>query len=201
MDLGALSRLISAVRTIAPEPRILLFGSSSLLASFPSDPPEAIGVELTLDADFFLDPDDAACRAQLTERLGRNQDYHQSTGQYGDFVDLRLSESFPEGWRDRLVPMPGFNQVWALHPVDMAVTKIAATARSRLGRRLGKNSPERGMKDINTIVALLQAGRLDHAALTARLQGMDYEPALIVECWQVMEEIIAAVKRTPPRPA
>lgn len=193
MDLGALSRLISAVREIVPGHRILLFGSSSLLASFPSDPPDAIGVELTLDADLFLDPDDAACRAQLTEMLGRNQDYHQSTGHYGDFVDLRLSESFPLGWRDRLVAMPGFEQVWALHPVDMAVTKIAATARSRLWRRLGKNSAERGMKDINTIVALLKAGRLDHATLTSRLNGMDYEPALIVECWQMLEEITALV--------
>ncbi len=193
MDLGALSRLISAVREIVPGHRILLFGSSSLLASFPSDPPDAIGVELTLDADLFLDPDDAAWRAQLTEMLGRNQDYHQSTGHYGDFVDLRLSESFPLGWRDRLVAMPGFEQVWALHPVDMAVTKIAATARSRLWRRRGKNSAERGMKDINTILALLKAGRLDHATLTSRLHGMDYEPALIVECWQVMEEMTALV--------
>jgi len=122
-----------------------------------------------------------AFRVQLTEMLGRNQEYHQSTGgHYGDFVDLRPSESFPEGWRDRLVPMPGFDQVWALHPVDMAATKIAATARSRLWRRLGKSSKERGMKDINTIIALLKAGRLDHAALTSRLHGMDYEPALIV---------------------
>lgn len=49
------------------------------------------------------------------------------------------------------------------------------------------------MKDIDTIVALLKAGRLDHATLTSRLHGMDYEPALIVECWQVMEEITALV--------
>lgn len=177
------------MRQIVPGQRILLFGSSSLLASFPSESPAEIGVELTLDADFFLDPDDVVSRTQLTEMLGMNQDYHQTTGHYGDFVDLRLSESFPEGWRDRLVAMPGFDQVWALHPVDMAVTKVAATARSRLWRRLGKSNTDRGMKDINTIVALLKAGRLDADALTLRLQGMDYEPALIVECWKVMEEI------------
>ena len=165
----------------------------SRLSVTPDDDPRVIGVAVTQDADFFIEPDDAALRETLEATFGEDNAFHRTTGYFGDFVDLRLSESFPEGWRDRLVAMPGFDQVWALHPVDMAVTKIAATARSRLWRRLGKSSTERGMKDINTIVALLKAGRLDHAALTSRLHGMDYEPALIVECWQVMEEITARV--------
>ena len=151
-------------------------------------------MELTLDADFFLDPDDEAFRTRLRELFGRNRDYHVATGHYGDFVDLRLSDSFPEGWRNRLVPMPGFDNVFALHPVDMAVTKVAPTARSRLWRRLGKGGVDRGMKDINTIVALLNAGRIEREVLISRLQGMDYEPALIVECSRVMEEILATVE-------
>ncbi|WP_461785775.1 hypothetical protein [Prosthecobacter sp.] len=181
------------MRKKTPQQRILLFGSSSLLAAFPNDPPAEIGVEVTLDADFFLDPDDEAAREELTEVLGKNRDYHNATGHYGDFVDLRLSESFPEGWRERLVPMPGFENVFALEPVDMAVTKAAATARSRLWRRLGKGGVERGMKDINTIVALLKGGRMSLDTLKKRLDGMDYEPSLIVECSQVMREIEALV--------
>lgn len=90
--------------------------------------------------------------------------------------------------------MTGFDNVFALHPVDMAVTKVAATARSRLWRRLGKGGVDRGMKDINTIVALLKAGRLDRDALTSRLRTMDYEPALIVECSNVMNEILVMAK-------
>jgi len=146
-----------------------------------------------LDADFFLDPDDEAAREELTEVLGKNRDYHNATSHYGDFVDLRLSESFPEGWREWLVPMPGFENVFALEPVDMVVTKVAATARSRLWRRLGKGGVERGMKDINTIVALLKGGRMSLDTLKKRLDGMDYEPSLIVECSQVMREIEALV--------
>lgn len=193
MDLSTLTILISEVRKKAFQQRILLFGSSSLLASFPNDPPAEIGVEVTLDADFFLDPDDEATREQLHAVLGKNRDFHNATGHYGDFVDLRLSESFPEGWRDRLVPMPGFDNVFALEPVDMAVTKVAATARSRLWRRLGKGGAERGMKDINTIVALLKSGRIELGVLQKRLHAMDYNPALIVECSQVMREIEALV--------
>lgn len=193
MDVRTLAGLIDEIRLRVPQQRLLLFGSSSLLASFPEEPPSEIGVELTLDADFFLDPDDETSRVVLSESLGRNGDYHAATGHYGDFVDLRLSESFPEGWRERLVPVRGFDEVFALDPVDMAVTKIAATARSRLWKRLGRSSTDRGMKDINTLVALLKAGRMERTVLTRRLDGMDYEPALIAECGQVLKEILSAV--------
>ena len=191
MDLRTLTHLIQEVRSRAPQQCILLFGSSSLLASFPNDPPADIGVEVTLDADFFLDPDDESSRQKLNETLGKNRDYHAATGHYGDFVDLRLSESFPEGWRERLVPVRGFENVFALEPVDMAVTKVAATARSRLWRRLGRGGVDRGRKDINTLVALLRGERIRLETLQARLHRMDYDPALTVECSQVLEEIVA----------
>lgn len=195
MDLTALTHLLVSVQTAAQGKRIILFGSSSLFGSFPNDDPHMIGVAVTQDADFFIEPDDASLRETLDEAFGEDQAYHAATGHFGDFVDLRLSNSFPEGWRSRLVPMPGFENIFALEPVDMAVTKVAATARSRLWRRLGKSSTDRGMKDIHTIVALLNAGRLDRAALSYRLQGMDYEPALIVECGRVMDEILATTKQ------
>lgn len=158
MDFSTLNELISEVRRHAANARILIFGSSSLFASFPDISPALIGVETTLDADFFLDPDDETIRNSLSAELGKDHAFHNATGHYGDFVDLRLSESFPEGWRERLVPMQGFDNVFALEPVDMAVTKLAATARSRLWRRLGRGGVERGMKDINTIVACSKAG-------------------------------------------
>jgi hypothetical protein len=126
MELKSLIQLIGEVRRIVPERRILLFGSSSLFASFPGHPPSSIGVETTLDADFFHDPDDATFRATLLDQLGKERDYHLTHGCYGDFVDLRLADAFPQGWRSRLVPMPGFDNVMALHPMDMAVSKVNA---------------------------------------------------------------------------
>lgn len=115
------------------------------------------------------------------------------TGYYGDFVDLRLADNFPSGWRDRLVAMPGFEDVFALDPVDMCVTKIAATANSRLNLRLGRGGVDRGIKDINAIVLLLKSGRVDRASLTRRLDQMDYFPALTVECGRVFTQILALV--------
>jgi len=165
MDFRSLTQLIGEICHRQPEKRILLFGSSSLFASFPEHPPEKIGVETTLDADFFLDPDDEAVRAALLQQLGREQSYHQTHGYYGDFVDLRLADAFPEGWRDRLVPMPGFENVFALSPMVMAVSKVNATARSRLDKRFGRREADRGLKDINTLVALIKAGLLNFSVL------------------------------------
>lgn len=195
MDLESLNSLVRRVRTLAPERRILVFGSSSLFASFPSVPPSRIGVELTLDADFFLDPDDELLRTRLLAQLGRNRAYHAETGYYGDFVDLRLADSFPAGWRERLVPMPGFDNVFALDPVDMAVTKITATASARLSIRFARGGIDRGMKDISVIVALLNNGRLAREAIERRLGSLDCEPALLVECWQIFATITQMVSQ------
>lgn len=124
MDLSALKELIGNIGRLSGSRQLILFGSSSLFASFHSEAPEKIGVETTLDADFFLDPDDDSCRAILIAEFGREQDYHLAHGFYADFVDLRLADAFPKGWRERLVPMPGFTNVVALHPMDMAVSKV-----------------------------------------------------------------------------
>ncbi len=186
-----MTQLIGRVQAIVPEQRIILFGSSSLFASFPADPPARLGVEVTLDADFLLDPDDAGLRARLLESLGKDHEFHDATGYYGDFVDLRVSENFPAGWRERLVPMPGFERVFALDPVDMAVSKIAATAGARLSIRMGRGGVDRGMKDISVVSALLRAGRIDGQAIERRLAAMDYQPAMIVESARVVDEIRA----------
>ena len=194
MEISTLNLLLKSVRDAAPDRKIIIFGSSSLFASFPETDPELIGTAVTLDADFFIDPDDEALREKLDANFGEDHAFHAATGHYGDFVDLRLSESFPEGWRERLVPVRGFENVFALEPVDMAVTKVAATARSRLWRRLGRGGVDRGRKDINTLVALLRGERIRLETLQARLHRMDYDPALTVECSQVMEEIVAELR-------
>ncbi len=189
MEFPALTQLIHAICAAAPGRRIIVFGSSSVLGSFPYDDPEVLGVAITQDADIFLDPDDRELRILLDEQFGEDRVWHMETGHYGDFVDIRVADLFPAGWRERLVRMAGFEDVFALHPLDMAATKVVATASSRLSRRMGGDTPDRGMKDINTIVALLRAGRLDFPTLEARMNSLDLSPALTVECGRVMAEI------------
>ena len=190
MEFGALVELIDRVRSVAHGRRVLIFGSASMFASFHDVSPIQLGVDVTRDADFFLDPDDSSVRAELESVLGEDNEYHLLSGYYGDFIDLRMADAFPQGWKDRLVPMPGFDNVFALEPVDMCVTKIAATANSRLSRRMGRGGVDRGMKDIKTIVLLLKGQLVDRTVLEQRLHDMDYEPAMTVECGNVLREIL-----------
>jgi hypothetical protein len=194
MEFPALKALLTAVCMTAPNRRILLFGSSSLFASFPDADADEIGVAVTLDADLFLEPDDKATREELDAKLGEDNEYHTTLGFYGDFVDLRMAEGFPAGWRERLVPMPGFENVFALHPMDMAVSKVIATASSRIDKRFGRRAADRGMKDINTLVALIQAGKLDLLELARQVRLLDHEPAMTVECGNMMDTVIAMAK-------
>jgi hypothetical protein len=191
MEFAALKQLVSAVCARAFGKRVILFGSSSLFVSFPNADPITIGAAVTIDADFFIEPDDHEIRSSLADELGEDNDYHITHGFYGDFVDIRLAEAFPEGWRERLVPMPGFDNVVALHPMDMAVSKVNATARSRVDRRFGRREADRGLKDINTLVTLIQAGHIDAEELKKQVFRLDHEPALVVECAHVIEEIKA----------
>lgn len=194
MEFSTLNHLLRAVCQKAPSRRILLFGSSSVFASFPDADPGEIGAAVTIDADFFIEPDDQATREALDAELGEDNLYHITHGYYGDFVDLRMAESFPVGWRERLVPMPGFENVFALHPMDMAVSKVVATASSRIQKRFGRRDADRGMKDINTLVTLIRANLLNGEELARQLQKLDHESAMIVECGNVMDTVLSLSK-------
>jgi len=191
MEFEALKNLVAAVCRKAPGKRVILFGSSSLFASFPDADPIEIGAAVTVDADFFIEPDDVAARDDLEAELGEDNSYHLTHGFYADFVDLRLADAFPKGWRERLVPMPGFARVAALHPMDMAVSKVNATAHSRVDRRMGRRESDRGLKDINTLVTLIRAGLLDAGELSGQVFQLEHEPAYIAECSRVIKEILA----------
>ena len=189
MDLAALRALISAVRARESQRRIIIFGSSSLLVSLGSATPCELGIETTLDADFLLDPDDDNARRTLDEALGSDSEYDAAHGFHCDFVDARLArDCFPPGWRERLVPVAGFDEVFALGTADAAAAKLLATAFSRLNRRMGRGSADRGTKDIRAVAALLHAGLLDLIELQQRLESVELPPALIIEAELVLDE-------------
>jgi hypothetical protein len=72
MEFQALTQLVSAVCATAKGRRVILFGSSSLFASFPDADPVLIGAAVTIDADFFIEPDDFDVRQTLVADLGED---------------------------------------------------------------------------------------------------------------------------------
>lgn len=181
MNLASLGSIIRAIRGIEPSRRIILFGSSSLLASFPSDSPESLGVEITIDADVFLDPDDAELRRSLLRVMGQSRQYHIDHGFYCDFVDARADVWFPLGWKQRIIPFPGFENVFAMEATDVAAAKLVASAHSRVDFRMGRRKHDRGTKDLETVAALLRLELLAEKEIVERIKGIELESAYVAE--------------------
>lgn len=194
MNLDSLVAIIHAIRDIEPTRRIILFGSSSLLASFPNDSPTSLGVEITIDADVFLDPDDEDVRKSLHRLMGQGRQYHQVNGFYCDFIDARADGWFPRGWKQRLITLEGLHNVFAMRANDVAATKLAATAHSRVDVRMARRMHDRGMKDIETVVALLRAGHLTELEITESIRCIDMAPAYISELAVIFEDVQRLVR-------
>lgn len=193
MDFASLSALVGAIKQIEPNRRIVLFGSSSLLASFPSQPPAAIGVEVTIDADVFLDPDSAEARAALKREMGQGGAYHIENGFYCDFIDASADRWFPPDWKQRVVGFPGQDGVVAMHPLDAASAKLVATAQSRVDKRMGRRPHHRGSKDIDTVAALIRSGQMELAEVMDRCRTIDMEPAYLAELASVEAEVVRRI--------
>lgn len=72
---------------------------------------------------------------------------------------------------------------------DVAAAKLAATAHSRVDVRMARRAHDRGMKDIETVVALLSAARLQDAEIIESIHRIKMEPAYIAELAAVFEDV------------
>jgi hypothetical protein len=179
MNSDRLRRLIAEARSVFSEGRIVVFGSTSLLGTFPEIAEETRLFELTLDSDFISDPwsDDAVLRLQIA--VGKPSDFFKVHGYYADIVRPDAYDQFPPGFQERLVPIPGFDGVFALDVHDMAVAKLWA------GRP----------KDIALLSALLHLEKLDEAVLRKRLWDTPMVEKWIVKTHDVLERSVAEAKR------
>ncbi|MGJ8695666.1 MAG: DUF6036 family nucleotidyltransferase [Verrucomicrobiaceae bacterium] len=104
--------------------RLIIFGSASLLASFPKLGEESGSpIESTFDADIIPFPFEEDLGEMLHEAFGDGRKFHQRFGYHADIIRPKIAENFPQNWEDRLVPLPGVERVYCLDPHDMAATK------------------------------------------------------------------------------
>lgn len=178
MDFQTLIHLATEVTSRAPEATVVVFGSSSAFASYPSLAEDVVQYQNTQDADFVPQPMTEALYRSLHEAMGKESAFHQAHSYYADINGPRAFECFPAGFRDRLVPLPGVANVFALEPNDMAVAKVIA------GRP----------KDIQMLSVLLAKGYLDEATNRRQLWFMEMDDKLIVRCDQVLKAIVAAAR-------
>ena len=154
MRLQSLSHLIDAVRAVARPRRVYLLGSASLLAFHPDLGELGRPLEVTVDADFLLDPLSESMAETLQVAVGRESAFMSETGYYADILRPEIVETLPAGWESRLRPVPGYDNVFALDPYDLAVVKLV----------VGRD------KDLALLRALLRLGLLEPARLQQHYQ-------------------------------
>lgn len=178
MDFQALKHLSAVVAALAPGSSILIFGSSSAFASHPKLAETVSMYQNTQDADFVPDPMDEMLFEYLRDTLGKESRFFQVFGYYADINGPRAFDYFPAGFRDRLVPLPGVANVFALEPNDMAVAKLIAARE----------------KDIHLLSILLAQGCLNEAAIRTRLWFMEMDDKLRIRTDQALKATLTAAR-------
>ncbi len=154
MRIQSLKHLIEVVRAVAHPSRVLLLGSTSLLAIHPELGEKGNPLELTDDADFLLDPCNEGIAESLQLAAGRDSAFMKQFGCYLDILRPTITETLPVGWESRLIPVPGYDNVFALDPYDLAMIKL----------RLGRD------KDMELLLAMLRLGIVDPDRLRQHYQ-------------------------------
>jgi len=152
MRFRSLIHLLEATLALSRAERIHILGSASLLVSFPELGEGSSPLENTYDADILLDPISKEIASFLGEAIGIRSLFRQIHGYHADILHPSITDPFPPGWKDRLVPLKGFSNVWALDPYDLAMVKLC------VGRE----------KDLELVKALLNLKKLECAKLRER---------------------------------
>jgi hypothetical protein len=149
MRLQSLTHLIEVVRAVARPARICVLGSASLLPAHPELGGAGRPLELTTDADFLLEPVSDAIAESLQLAAGRDSAFMAQNGYYADILRPLMAETLPAGWAARLVPVAGYDNVFALDVYDLALVKLM------IGRA----------KDLELLRGLLRLGIVQPARL------------------------------------
>jgi len=174
MRLGALKHMADVVRAMVRPGRIVVIGSSSLFASFPEIDVEDGPLAKTNDADLIVLPFDEQVGTMLHDTLGVDEEFHQRNGYYADILRPIGMEELTPGWEERLVPLPGMEDlVFCLHPKDMAVCKL------RAGRP----------KDVALLAVLIRKGLLDAADLRTHLRETPMREAVILRSHRRLDQV------------
>lgn len=124
MRLDSLEHIATSVLSMTGGERVIVFGSASLLASFPElgeqqDSP----LKATYDADLIPFPFEEEIGLMLDEAFGEDRTFHQYFGYHADIVRPSVTETFPLGWDDRLIPLNSNDKILCLDPHDLAAVK------------------------------------------------------------------------------
>ena len=122
MNRAQLEHVIRAAATIAGDSEIVVIGSQAILGRYPDAP---AGLLVSSDVDVY--PRNHPERADLIEgSIGELSPFHETYGYYAQAVG-ESTAILPEGWEERLVPVPTpAGSGLCLEPHDLVISKYAA---------------------------------------------------------------------------
>lgn len=123
MNLQNLFELFAHASKLSGHREFVVIGSLSILALEGAfEVPDRMTMSNDVDAYTLNDPGRIF---DLNDALGENSAYHVNSGYYLDPVSPNMP-SFPEGWRDRLIPLErGGIKLWFVEANDAAISKYA----------------------------------------------------------------------------
>jgi hypothetical protein len=140
MRLPFLKHLLDATSALCLPKQIIILGSSSLLPEAPELGEPGQPLEISLDADFLIDPMDQPTADMLKEAVGAESLFEKRNGYHADILRPEITSALPAGWKSRLHLVAGYTNVFALDAYDLALVKL------QVGRE----------KDLNLLRALLR---------------------------------------------
>ena len=174
MRLDSLKHITRAVCAMLDGDRLVVFGSASLLASYPDLGELKDGPLMsTYDVDLIPYPFEEEVGMMLDESFGEDRVFHQRFGYHADIVRPKVTGTFPDGWEDRLLLLEEGTPVFCLEPHDMAAAKCLI-ARD---------------KDRTQLSFLLSHGYLDFALLKLRLSEIKLTPQMIVKSHRFLDSM------------
>jgi hypothetical protein len=163
MTLAALQHLIRAAHAMADDREFIVLGSASLLASYPELDLQNAPLASTYDADLCPLPFDELTGTMLEEALGGDRAYFRRHGYHADILRDSILQTLPQGWQDRLVPIPNCPSAKAIDPYDLAAVKLL------VGRP----------KDLDLVKKLVHQNLIHPDILRARLDLLDIPVELL----------------------
>ncbi len=179
MRFQSLVRITKETSALAAGRRLVVLGSSSLLASFPELGEAAGPLESSFDADLLIDGIDGDLARELAEVLGKGSAFHTSEGYFADTLKPVVAETFPAGWEERLVALSGCEGVFCLDPHDLGAIKV------QVGRQ----------KDLDLCATLVATKRLDPEVIVERLRVTTMEDRQRVHSSIRLQKVLEMAQR------
>ena len=180
-----LEHVIRAAGDVLQESEVIIVGSQAILGASFDGLPKDVMLSVEVDVMAKHDPDGSKA-LRLNGAIGELTHFDDTYGYYAEGVEDGLCR-FPEGWRERLIPVES--------PATNGVTGLCVEAHDLCASKLlaGRD------KDLKYVASLLRSGHVKVDVLAERVQTTDATADEFERIIGFMERTTSAATNSPAR--